>query len=499
MEEEDEDDINQQQQQQQQQQQGDDDESVGGSHLVAIVVCLLSLAWLWYYFGYVWTFTKFQNEYTQWFSPPAPGPFVNQQFNFQWLTLAPLILNVFPPLVGLWILLKPAAVWRYDLHKICLLVAVMATIASLLFHILVTWIWENGSSLFPFSIANPVHYCCKWFGSVATSFHCHNFMDCVDLPTVPTIHLHTDKIFEQHILWGMPGCILFAVTQLVVYSMVRNYAPASVQVAPTNRKQRNLDFALRCINVVYVFLVCFYFAVGLLVLDIRYSHEFPPMGPIGIQSARSGIEAVGLVMSGGIVLVPALVLIVMFLGRKNYYGKLAVFVAILVLSVMHLFVFMTMMYSRGTANQPGYPNSLANHPLRCCAGDVAAHPLSQCDNPAAVCVFPIADFPTFSGPLSSHDIPSNSTHTLIFVCMFLFMAMDAAILAIVFVVYLGGNAKRTLAAAAAAINAFIPPSQLSSSFAYGRSGNGPVLLPTSMVGVARMPPAKVFSLNDKTD
>jgi hypothetical protein len=278
--------------------------------------------------------------------------------------------------------------------------------------------------------------------------------------------------------------MLFAVLQLVTYSMVRNYVSnSSAGPGYSGKKVQRLYGALRGVNIVYVILICVYCVLGLLTLDIRYSHEFPPTGPIGIQSARSGFEAWGLVLSGSVVFVPALVLIVLFLSRKNYHGKLAVFAVIIVLSVMHLFVLMTIMYSRGTANQPGYPNSLANHPLRCCAGDVAAHPLSQCDNPLAVCVFPVAAFPTFVGPLSSHDIPSNATHTLIFVCMLLFLIMDGVILVIVFVVHLGGDIQKTIAATTTAINAFIPSQQQ-----YAKGGNGPMLLPV-----------RAFSLNSKTD
>jgi hypothetical protein len=480
-----------------------DDESVNGAYVIAIIVCMLSLGWLWYYFGYVWSFTKFQYEFTAWFSPPAPGPIVDQRYNFQWIILLLPIFNLFPPFVGLWVLLKPTAVWRYDLHKICMLVAVIATGIALVYSILVIWILQNGSSVFPFSVANPAEYCCKYYASP----HCHNFVDCVDLPTVPTIHLHTGRIFEHHILLGMPGCIVWLTAQLVVFSMVRNYiayqSPSSSPSSQT-RKQRGCVTALKVINFVYVMLLCVYFVFGLLVLDIRYSHEYPPTGPIGLQSGRTGLEAVGLVMSGGVVLVPAFVLLVMFLQQqRSYTGKVAVFVLIAALTVTHMFAFMTMMYSRGTGNQPGYPNSFANHPLRCCAGDVAANPLSQCDNPAAVCVFPVAAFPSFVGPLSSHVIPSNPVHTLIFVCMFLFLTMDAAILSIVFVAYLG--AKK--AAIVQAIGAWMPSS---SSFAiataYAPSGydripsqyssKGPSLLPS-----VRMPPgfARVFSVDNKTD
>jgi hypothetical protein len=455
---------------------GDGRENITGTLVLAVVLCMLNLAWLWYYFGVVWSFTRgFQHEFTQWFTPPAPGPLVDQRFNFQWMCLAPLVFNVFPPLVALWIMLKPTAWWRYDLHRICLAVAVVITGASLTYFVVWVWVWQNGSSLFPFSIANSVNDCCKYFGAYAASHHCHNLVECVDLPTVPTIRLHTDEYFEQHILVGMPGCLVFAGAQLFVASMMRTYVAVDQY---TDKKLLPKQRALHAVNALYVILVCVYAAFGLLILQIRYTHQFPPTGPVGIISAaRHGIEAVGLVMSGGVVVVPGLVLLVMLLAKNGQrLGVLIVFGLIALLTLTHFFAFVTMMHSRGTANQPGYANSYANHPMRCCAGDVAAHPLSQCDNPAAVCVYPVAAFPSFRAPLSSHDIPSNATHTLIFALMFLFLVLDGVILGLVYVTFIG---ERTKAAVMATIGQWMifQPAAQPMRRSGGGDGGGPSLLP----------------------
>ena len=55
---------------------------------------------------------------------------------------------------------------------------------------------------------------------------------------------------------------------------------------------------------------------------------------------------------------PALVLVTMTVWQRRWLLYL-VFALVVLLSLVHFFSFMTMIYSRGTANRPGQPNSMA--------------------------------------------------------------------------------------------------------------------------------------------
>jgi len=131
------------------------------------------------------------------------------------------------------------------------------------------------------------------------------------------------------------------------------------------------------------------------------------------------------------------VLMAMAFSQKRWL-LIVVFVVMLALVLVHFFSFTTMIYSRGTANTPGHPNSMANHPLRCCAGDVYADPSSDCDN-AGPCDLPVPQFPNIHLPLSSSQIPYNSTHVLIFWMMFSLLILDIVTIVLLVNLYVGQN------------------------------------------------------------
>jgi len=393
-------------------------EGLIGVRLLVCVVCLANLGWLIYYYGWVWTMTKHQYEYTDWSFSPVPDPvtWVDQRFNLDWTLYALMIFVLFPVYVMFWTLSNPQSRLRYDIHAISIIVAVLVCVGLFLWYVLAIWMVENNSSIWPFSVANSVNYCCKFYGAVMASHHCHNYHDCVDLPTTPTIRLPTDPIFEKHLL-AIAICFGFLILQVFINAMMRSYVQGQSPQQPDQSLPTDQDngpassapadmgpYLLHGVNTIYVALCCVFLTCGLLVLDVRYTHEFPASGPIGIHSARNGVEAVGLVMSASIIVLPALVLMMMAFSETRWLTIL-LFALVLATVLVHFFAFATMLYSRGTANRPGQPNSMANHPLRCCAGDVYGDPSSQCDN-AGPCNLPVPQFPGVTLPLSSSQVPS---------------------------------------------------------------------------------------------
>ncbi len=389
------------------------EEGLLGSRIFTYVLCLGHIGYLVWYFGWVWTMTQWQWEFTGWLSAPVPDPasWVNRQFTPEWYLYGVLIFNLFPAYAMLWIMVKPQYNFRYFVHAASVALAGIIDFLLLIWYILIPWIWENNSTVWPFSTVNSVDFCCKNWGAVASSYCCHNVHDCLDLPTTPTIRLHTNPIFEDHLL-AIFVLLIFLLAYTVLNWMVRSHGSVAVTSAdsdgtlpqptgsaastpptPPNGDSVNL---VHLINTVYVALACVLLLWGLLVLDVRYTHQYPATGPVGIRSARDTVEAVGLVMSATIIVMPAFILIVMALWRTRWL-ILFMFVLIVLLALVHLFSFLTMIYSRGTANRPGQPNSMANHPLRCCAGDVYTDPQSECDN-AGPCNLPLAPLPNIVYP-----------------------------------------------------------------------------------------------------
>jgi len=173
-------------------------EGVIATRLIGYVLVLGNLGWLVYYYGWVWTMTQFMYEYTSWSFLPVPDPasWIDMRFSLNWGLYAALIFNLFPCYILLWIMLRPDYSFRYFIHAASIALAGLIDILWLIWYILWVWIWQNNSTVWPFSVVNSVNFCCKNFGAVASSYACHNFHDCIDLPPVPTIRLNTNPIFE---------------------------------------------------------------------------------------------------------------------------------------------------------------------------------------------------------------------------------------------------------------------------------------------------------------
>jgi len=420
-----------------------------GSRILTYVLCFAHLGYLVYYFGWVWTMTQWQWEYTGWLSVPVPDPasWINQRYTVEYVLYALMIFNLFPPYVMLWITVRPQYAFRYFIHSACVAWPAALDAVFLVWWVLVPWIWQNNSTVWPFSVVNSVSFCCKNYGAVASSYACANVHDCLDLPTTPTIYLHTNPIFEDQLLAVTILLFVFLLLHVVLNVTLRVHgstasAPSTDQTTlpQPNNSNNNVPNGesqdiLHVFNTIYVVLACILLIFGLLVLNVRCTHQYPATGPIGIRCARNTVEAVGLVMSASVIVMPALVLVAMTVWQRRWLLYL-VFALVVLLSLVHFFSFMTMIYSRGTANRPGQPNSMANHALRCCAGDVFIDPQSECDN-AVTCNLPVAPFTQITGPLSSSQVPYNPVHTLIFWVMFVLLVLDVIIIVMLVNVYIG--------------------------------------------------------------
>lgn len=444
-------------------------DSVFWSRWVVVIVAFMNLGYLVYYLGVVWAQTKFQYEYTSWINPgQIPGPLVIQvNQNSQYFALTWMIFAIFPPLVSLWMVIKPTAWVRYDLHRITIAAVAIIILCLAIYFILFVWVWQNGSSFYPFSIANSVLYCCKWYGVVTSSHKCNNQYECVDVPTTPTIYLPTDPVFEEH-LYSFGFILLGQLLMLFTNAMLRNYTSSAIynqlnanriipgyspdsrfyeKITGPNRYTSGSVVAINVFNAIYLLLVCLVLTLGVLKLDIRDTHEFPPTGPFDTRSARGTVESVGLYMMGGAaILMPGLVLTAM-ICVGNFWGLLVVFISMLLVTGVHMFSLMTMVYSRGTGNRPGFPNSLANHPLRCCAPDTYGDSASQCGNTflglvQGACTLPANGFPNITSIANSNQVPYNPIHNLIFGMTIALLILDVLLVFLVFLAYLGRSIEK---------------------------------------------------------
>lgn len=434
--------------------------TISTAAIAVVVLSVLQYAYMTYYFGWVWFNLPFKHEYTQAFSPPAPGPLVDARYGLQWLVIALMAFNALTPLTAAWLLHSPENTARKDIYRFTGAFAVLVCVGVGLWSLLYIFVFQNNSTFFPFSVANEVNFCCKYWGSVFADHGCHNFNDCVDLPAVPTISLHTNPYFVKH-LWACAFLTAFSIAH-VFMSGAQNYyqerynevidaleegdnsksssyprtGPFSYYQTRPTQYTRNGRIALHVFNSIYLVMALCYLVFLALVLTPRYSHEWPPTGPIGIQDGRMTFQVIGIVMSSTVILIPFLVLLAMW-AQGNYPGLVTILVVFMLLAACHVFAFMTMITTRGSANLPGVPNNLANHPLRCCAPDVYSDPTSQCDN-AIACVLPFDGYPQWTTlPTSSADIPYNSTHTGMFVMMIFFLILDFIIAVLLFVTFLG--------------------------------------------------------------
>lgn len=140
-----------------------DNEGLVGVRLMVCVVCLANIGYLVYYYGWVWTMTHHQHEYTSWNFAPVPDPasWIDQRFNLDWTLYALMIFQLFPVYIVFWILINPQSRLRYDIHALSIIAALVVCVGLILWYVLVVWIVENNSTLWPWSVSNSVDFCCK--------------------------------------------------------------------------------------------------------------------------------------------------------------------------------------------------------------------------------------------------------------------------------------------------------------------------------------------------
>lgn len=417
-------------------------ESYVFSHFIFIFSCVATMGYLAYYMSYVWLMTKFKYHFMEWgigFSHLVPGTFVDTAFSLDWVFIMSMSFSVLPPLAGLWILLNPRNWIRYDIHRFAILVnfGIVLTVAG--YMIFFVWIFASGSSYYPLSFSVPIDFCCKFHGAVAAMFGCSNNNDCLDLPTTPTIHLHTDGVFGAH-LYSLGFIALGLIMQVIGNLVFRRYNVNNPETIDGVRGK--VPLSLHGINILYLFYVLAFLTCGVLLLDVRYTHEYPSSGPVGIQSARDGSETGGIIaFSCTALLFPMFMLFFMYALRSfvrwRKWAMVGFYACLCSITLIHTYGVTTMMYSRGTANLPGYPNSLASHPVRCCAADTRNNLASQCDNLGECDVATVARiFPWFkNAAISSSQIPTSPRHNVVFIMAFLLTAADVAIIFYLFGLY----------------------------------------------------------------
>lgn len=426
-------------------------ESLFWGKLIVGIVIFLHLGFLIYYFGWVFSMIKFQDEYTGWVNVPAPGTYIQRAWiDWQWYFVAVLVLNVFPPILALLVLNNVYMRVRADLSRVVSL-AVLAITGIALCGLVVMWMLAN-TGFMPFNIAHSDLYCCRNYGSVAASGRCRNVGDCLDAPSA-TVQLGLNGPFI-HLLVGPLFLMLFCALEYGIVDAVRTYARAlknSQQVDLWHSRylraaKRVPTFArllLTGVILAYIGLVICYILLGPLALDIRHTHQFPAVGPVGTQSARDSFAIIGIVVSMSALLIPALAMLsVHFTGATRY--SVIILLLLFVLAALHMFSFMGTLYTRSSANTPGQPNNIANSEIYCCAPDVRANPASQCDN-LGPCVLPLSGHPDVTAlPTTSRDLQPNKVHTIMFAMMGGFVLLDIATITLVLVTSLWPLVSRSV-------------------------------------------------------
>lgn len=415
-------------------------ESLFWGKLAILVVVVLHLGFLVYYFGWVFTLIKFQDEYTGWVTPPPPGVFIQRAWqDWQWYCVMWLVLNVFPPFATMLAINNVYVRVRSDFSRLVSMVTLIVTFL-VLGALIAMWLLGN-SQFVPFNIAHSDDYCCRYYGSVAGSGRCRNTGECTDAPSA-TVQLALNTPFV-HLIVGPVFLILFCALEYGVIDAVRTYARALKNSGQTDvwhskflRAWKKIPglakFALTLAILAYIALIVCYVLLGPLSIDIRHTHQYPAVGPTGIQSARDSVAITGIVISMTILLMPFLAMLsVHVTGRTGWSFLVAA--CMITLVALHIFSFMTMVYTRGTANTPGQPNNIANSELYCCVPEVYNNPLSQCDNNGP-CVLPLASHPDVTVlPAFARDLQPNKVHTIMLSFMAGFVGLDLVLIALVLI------------------------------------------------------------------
>jgi hypothetical protein len=443
-------------------------ESLYSAQLLLGLFIFIHLGLLLYLFGWIFTQLKFQNEYTGWVTPPAPGPYIMAAWSHYWFfyPVMLLLLHVLVPVACLFAFNNIYSQIRMDIARLGSLLGFWITIGIFACFI-VMWFMKN-SPYFPFNPASSDDYCLAYYGSVASSGHCRNVADAIGRPS-GSIVLGANEIFKQ--LFATTG-ILIVVTfaEIFLVDAIRSYSrgilnAGLIDVQHTNfrRGTRNtpktLRWMLTLVSLAYLGLIIAYFLTGPLLLDLRHTTQFPATGPVGLHSARTGFTLAGFMCLATIIFMPVLVLLsVRFTGQRGQ--SQVIIAAMLILLALHCFGMMTVAQARATGNAPGNPNNPSNSKEYCCIPEVFNDPASQCDNSASC---PAPDKPTLLNQLES-----NTPHTTIFAMSFVFIGLDIALITLVYlttmwnftvVQNLSAPVIRTVKGADALISSQIPQSQ----------------------------------------
>lgn len=408
-------------------------ESLTAIQLIIAVVVILHLGLIVYVFGGVFSQLKFQREYTGWVNPPPPGKRIMASWSHYWYfyPIMVLLLNVIVPPVCLFALNDVYSRIRLDVARLTAGIVLVITALSFVALCLMWFIFSN-SPYFPFNPASSDDYCLAYYGSVSASGHCRNIADAVGRPSA-TIVLGINEIFKQ-LFASTAFLILLLVLEIFFVDTLRSYAASvastgSPDVLHSKFRTRvrsapkSLRWTLTVAIVVYVLLVIAYFLTGPLLLDLRHTTQFPAVGPVGVQSARTGFTLSGLVCLATCILVPALaVASVRFIGVRGY--SQVIIAMLMAVTAMHCFGLMTVAQARAYANTPGQPNNPANSERYCCPPEIYNDPSSQCDN-AVTCP---------DGPTTIEQLQVNEPHTTIFAFSFVFIFMDVVMLLLVYLI-----------------------------------------------------------------
>lgn len=428
---------------------GEASTSILVTKILIILLSIANYAYLVFYYGWVWLMLKFPYQYTQWTGMPIPGILVDQRYNFYWVVLIFMMFQIFPALSGLWLLKSPANWARQDVYRNTSAIASLVVLACFLIMFFWVWFFQTNNTYYPFSIANSVDFCCKYWGTVTSSLACSNTGNCIDEPLPGDIHVYSNQVF-RYLLWGFFFILLFNMAHFFLSAWNRHYVSAaldepdrgaSVGLAPNNRYSKSGVIAIHVFNGIFIILMIFYFLFGPLTLDVRYTHEYPAPGPFDIRSARSGFGVVGLVFCSTVIFTPLFVLLTMLAEGKKY-ALVTMVIAFVVLFMFHAVGLASMFMEIGDSNAPGRPNNLANHPLRCCSPDVYNDVKSECDNTIG-CTLPFDGFPSWTTlPTSYHSVPGNPVFKTMMIIMVFLVLLDIVLAILVFVTYLGRSILR---------------------------------------------------------
>ena len=76
-------------------------ESLEIAQIAIIIIVMVHLGFLVYYFGYVFSLLKFQQEFTGWVMNPPPGKWINRTGDWEWWFMAILMANLLPPYLSI--------------------------------------------------------------------------------------------------------------------------------------------------------------------------------------------------------------------------------------------------------------------------------------------------------------------------------------------------------------------------------------------------------------